>query len=507
MSVPGLIRKNWNFDLLRSETLHRILEDLLTPLGCSALVMNGGQALHVRPGQPVDLATLPHAAALCAQYLHLKDGDGAILNDPLSSGTTLGDFTLVMGIDLEGAGADLLLARRVSFPQRLSAQDKLDEQGVRVPPTPLAHKGQLNVDLLRAISAHPFAPPGLTELIEAAWLEMGRVAKELVQLARDPGSEFKRLHFQRYLSDSSSAFQNLMTRLPLGHAIASMQLPTGEAIKLQMDVSETNLHFDFAGSDNSENLALTELETFGACVAATMNLIGQSVPMNAGTFEHFRVSAPSKTMVATRGLAGLFSGVTTGTASVAALVQNALAQLNPALKQVGQAAIDAHFELRFANSSYRGRVAPGAAANKDEAGLDAFALWSAPLAAQPLSPVHHSLEKIERAVPVTMEQVGVASGTGGKGRLRGGAGRLLHLKVKEPAELIWNFGRSNLAHEGLEGGKAGSAAKIEITRAGQTEAESHKGAMGQTQLRAGDQVCFYGAGGGGFGNAKESLKT
>ncbi len=502
--AQSIIRKAWNFDLVRSETLHRILDDLLSPLGCSALVMNGGQTLHVRAATPADLATLPHAAALCSQYLHLKHGDGAILNDPLSSGTTLCDFTLVMGLDTENLGTDLLLARRISFPQRLSASDKLDEQGVRVPPTPLATRGVLNLDLLNAVSAHPFAPRDLAATIQMAWAEMQQTAHDVIQLARDPGSEFKRMHFKRYLQDSSQAFDALMTRLPLGHSVVTTNLPTGELMKLQLDVSEKGLHFDFGGSDASENLALTELETFGACIAATIHLIGQTVPMNSGTFEHFRVSAPARTMVSTRGLAGLFNGVTTGAATVADLVQGAFTQLNPAMKRPSEAAVDAFFELRFKSSTYRGRLTPGAAASKTEDGLDSFATWSSALISEPHSPIHHSFEKIERDVSVQISQVGLNSGSGGKGRSRGGQGRLMQLTALENGTLIWNFGRSFRTHTGVDGGKAGAAGKISVQKTGANEPTLIEKSQGELEFSAGDAITLFGAGGGAWGGHGES---
>ena len=503
-SSQAMIRKSWNFDLIRSETLHRILDDLLAPLGCSALVMNGGQTLHVRAATPADLATLPHAAALCSQYLHLKNGDGAILNDPLSSGTTLSDFTLVMGLDTENLGTDLLLARRISFPQRLSAHDKLDDQGVRVPPTPLAARGILNLDLLNAVSAHPFAPKNLAQAIQTAWAEMQQTAFDVLQLARDPGSEFKRMHFRRYLEDSSQAFESLMTRLPLGHSLVTASLPTGEVMKLQLDVSEKSLNFDFAGTESSENLALTELETFGACIAATVRLIGQSVPMNSGTFEHFRVSAPARTMVSTRGLAGLFNGVTTGAATVAELVQTAFIRLNPAMKKPSEAGVDAFFELRFADSAYRGRLSPGSAARKGEEGLDAFATWSSSMIHEAHSPIHSSIEKIERECPVHFKLAGLHAGSGGKGRARGGHGRILQLTAERDGILIWNFGRSFQSHLGFEGGKAGGAGKISIKKPGDEPETFFDTGQGESPFLKGDEITLYGAGGGAWGGYHDS---
>lgn len=489
------IRKSWHFSLAQSESLYRLLDETLVPLGCSALVLPGGQALHMRPSGPADLATLPQAASLCLQYLRLGDLDGALLNDPFSGGTTLSELTLVVGVCFETAGpeAEVLLARRIPLPVRLSETDKLDDQGVRIPPTPLATRGKLNMELLGAVSAHPLAPKNFADIVKTAFDEMLATAQEIKNLARDPGGEFKKANFKRYLTDSSLAFEVLMSRLPLGTTLVTTQLPSGETIKLQLEINEKRVHFDFAGTDASVQIGMTDLVTLGACVASTAAALKTPIPLNAGSFEHILVSTPSKTLLSSRAPTGIFKGINTGVAAVCALVQTAFAKLNTSFRAAHGAGADGHFELRFKDGRvFSGRVAPGTGASKDQTGHDGIALWSSRLTAT------HSIEREERKAPVTVSMAGLRGGSGGKGKLNGGDGALRVLTVAEPGEFRWSMGRMMERHDGIDSGRAGSQGEIEIVRANGT-VETLSNSEGVTQIGSGDQIRIFAAGGGAYG--------
>lgn len=471
------------------------MEDILAPLGSSALILPDGQTLLVRPSRPADLATLPQAASLCHQYLRLSDGDAALLNDPFSGGTLLSELTVVLGVSFESPGpeADLLIAQRIALPARLGEQDHLDHQGVRIPPTPLATKGQINSELLAAIASHPLAPQGLALAVSNSLDALSSAARELKGVGRDPGSELKRANFKSYFANCSWAFETLLSRLPLGATQVSTRLPSGELIKLQLEVSDTKLHFDFAGTDASSQIGLTELATFGACLAATAAALKQPIPFNSGVFEHFQVSTPSKTLLSSRAPTGLFRGMTAGVAAVSSLVLDAFGKLNSSFKRASSSGGTGHFFLQFEDGRfYSGQIAPGTGASRESAGIDATGLWSARLH-EPLP-----LQDVERSIPLRLNMAGLRAGSGGKGKKAGGNGALQAFTVQAAATLRWSFGSMAERHEGMESGRAGNPALIELTRANGSQ-EEYTAAEGSLALAPGDQVRLYGSGGGGFG--------
>jgi N-methylhydantoinase B len=497
-----MMRKSWNFSLMQSESLVVTLERLLEPLGTSAFVLADGRSLLVRPSNPADLATLPLAASLCQQYLRLGDGEVAILNDPFSGGTHLGDLTLICGVAIDakvGDVADLLLVRRLELTARVSGRNFLDDEGVRIPPTPIVSHGVLNKDLLEAIATHPLTPPGFFARVESAIGELLQTARETKSVAADPMSELTSAGFKRLLADSSRVFQTLMGRLPLGTTTVSSQLETGETVKLSLEVSEGRILFNFTGTDSSTALGLTEHATSGACLAAIAAAMSPdpgrrlSLPLNAGAFEHIQVSTPAKTLLSSRAPSGMFRGMNQGVALVAELVASALAALNPNLKSAASAGHDGFIQVAFADGRfYSRRITPGAGATREHIGASAWATWGS------LFTNKNCFEESERGLPLVWTLAGLRAGSGGKGKKLGGDGAMLGFTVKAGAKLRWVLGDQARRHSGLDGGHSGLPAQVVVIRLNGAREEFDQ-AEGEVSLEAGDQVQVLASGGGGSG--------
>ena len=491
MSRP--VRKSWNSTYAQSIALLEIFEAALAGLSCSTVALPDGNALHVSPASPVDVTTLPHAAGLCHRYLKLGDGDVALTNDPFSGGTTLSDFTLVAGVALEGGNeADVLIASRISFPARFSATGKLDDEGVRIPPMPIAPGGKLNREILGAISGHPLAPRGLVEALEAGLADLQAAARRLKGFARDPGSELKKTAFRRYLADSANAFEHLMHRLPLGTALVSLQLAQKETLKLQLKITETRLFFDFAGTESSKLISLTDDATFGACVATTVAALGGHAPLNAGVFGQIQVSTPSRTLLSGQAPTGTMRGMTIGAAAVGELVLKAIAKLNATFRSTESAAFEGLFQIRFDDGRHFSvGIAPGAPARPDAGGASAHALWSSRRFNC------FSIETAERISPIAIVAGGQRAGSGGKGKFNGGDGSFISIRVTAPGTLDWAIGTMALRQEGLESGRSGTAAVIAVEAGGErTEFNSSEGSH---PLKPGDLVHVLACGAGAFG--------
>lgn len=489
-----------------SATLHRVFESLTCELGACALVLPDGASLFVSPATRASgVVTIGQAAGLCHRYLKLHDGDIAIANDPYSGGTALSEFTLTLGIKIEGPGddADLLLVQRLSFAPWLEPKTevaKLDDEGVRVPPTPLASRGELNRELLQAIASHPKAPGNLADSVAHAAQMLFAAATKIKRIARDPGTILKKANFKTYLEDSSRAFDQLMTRLPLGTTNLLHQLSSGETLKLQLNITEDLLHFDFAGSENSPRLALTELATFGACFAATVSTFDLQLPFNAGTFQHFQVSAPARTILSAAPPTGTFRGMNEGIAAVFSLSRAAIAKLAPPFK-TAESGIDMHAKLVFAGGRFVDLAATsGGGASAQGRGPDAYSSWNGPRSCFP------SME-IESRLPLQIMSQGLRADSGGNGKNRGGHGATFGVMVLEPCELRWIAPSLGARVEGADGGRAGQPARIEVLRSASSEREEVSGKEGALRLSANDQVFLLAAGGGGFGAIPESEST
>lgn len=505
-------RKSWHFEAAQAHALHDLLTSLIDPLGSSCMIMTDAGAkgdnavLSIRATRALDLATLPQAANLCHTYVKLKDRDIAIVNEPASSGSTVSDFTLVAGVCFETAGplAEILIAKRVCFPARTSESGRIEDEGVRVPPMPIATGGKINTDILTAMSMHPFAPFGLVDGITHACNELLAVADKLKKAASDPGSELRRASFKRYLTDCTRMVDERLHRLPLGAKTVTSKLPTGEVLKLQLRLDETRVTFDFAGTDASTRFSLTDMQTFSACMAVTASLFADGLPMNAATFSMVQVSAPARTFLSGRGPVGTVQSTRFAFAAICDLVRAAFAQMTPTVRASGGTTSLGHFQFEFSGGKFwSSNLEPGLPASAESAGLDAYALWEP-------RPNVFSIDEIESNFPLKVVGCGVRAQSGGKGLHRGGDGSFYSFEVLESCKARWALGSQISKTEGADGGKAGTAAKIEVRRFGSTTldplVEFGGNSDGVATLNAGDQIHFFAAGGGGFGSLKEKAK-
>ncbi len=495
------MRKSWAFAEYQAETLLQLLETALelSGEGSAALVAMDGKPLHVRALHPADTATLPNAAVLCQQYLQLKDGDVALLNDPFAGGTRLSDLTLVTGVAFEagdgksGGGCDTLLARRLPFDPRVSVEGKIDDEGLRIPPMPLVAQGRTNVEILAAIAAAPSAPSNLADAISSALAGLERARAYLKACGKDPHGELRKTNFKKYLDTSRDAVNHWVAKLPLGETSVSARLETGEWLKLRLEIRDDKVIFDFTGTESSSRVQLTDLATFGACFRAIEAALGRKLPANAGSFQHVQVLAPARTWVNAKPPAATSRGVSDGLATIATLIAKAFGQLSTAHRAAGSGHAASRLRFDFGDGrSFSDATPGGAGARSEAAGLDGWSVWLDGEARA------LSVERAERLYPLQIRSVVLRPGSGGKGRWAGGAGVVKSYLVLESAKLSWALEQASAKPEGADGGKAGMAAELTIVRSGTAKSEELP-SMGRLDLSPGDLVHLHTPGGGGFG--------
>lgn len=494
-------RLTWNFSSARAAFMHSAFETALRELreaGCATAIVqvNDFATLDLRPTAPPDLGTLPQAISTCQQFLKLKSGDLALVNDPASGSFSLSTFTCVTAAALPDG--DLLIGARFETPRRLGSSGKADDEGVRVPPMPIGSKHVLNRDLITAIGSHPLAAGDLGAKLERVAALLFEAARRFEALARVPGSGFDQAGFASYLDESALAFETSIAKLPLGTAIVSGRvLGSNEQIKLTLELNEKHVQFDFKGTEASVKVGLTEVTTFGACVWSVLALLSDNPPLTSRVLGHFQVSAPANTLLSTRANVSLERGFSLVVPLLGELIHQALAKMNPSLKRASTAGTEALVQLDFGG----GRIAllssaPGTGAVSGESGQDAFGAWT--------TATGRSLEKDEASAPLIWTAAGVSKGSGGKGLKRGGDAELIACRLKEPAKLRWFLGRSTARIEGMSGGKNGSPAELEIIRAADGTSETLTALEGHLDIAAGDEIRLRGAGGGGYGEKSDS---
>ncbi|HVK60804.1 MAG TPA: hydantoinase B/oxoprolinase family protein [Bdellovibrionales bacterium] len=306
-------------------------------------------------------------------------------------------------------------------------------------------------------------------------------------MASDRESELNRESLNFYLRDTSRGFETLMHRLPLGSADVSMRVPSGEMIKLRLEMTENKIQFDFKGTENSSRVAITERTTLSACMWTVLSMIDEKIAINSGLFEHFQVSAPSGTMLDQKGAVGTERGVQMLVPALCNLIVTAFAKLNPALKGADCPGGFARLLIEAGQERAILTAACGSRATSKEAGEDACALFGSQQA-----------KAAENSNLVSWIMRGLNPKSGGDGKFKGGDGELLHFKITKPSTLRWDLSAGSAKSPGASQGKPGESAQLSIIRNGQPENEI-KEREGSIELASGDEVKLFGAGGGGFG--------
>ena len=467
------------------------------PFKAAALVTTDNSSVFIKYQNLPDIGTLPSVAETVGKYLQVEEGDIVLTNDPYSGGSTLTAMTLMMGINLEPKAsgkspADFLLCVRVSLKPQLQMTDTVENEGVRIPPTPIRHQGQINEDLLKVIAEHPQCPKEFLPSINRVIKAMDTTAERMRLDSISSGLDWSKPRLRQYFRESSNQFSRLLEHLANGNVQKELNLESGEKLKLELYLGEGKVKFDFSGSGPSAHLHLTYGATLGACIGAIISVLDSDLPLNAGVFEGFEVRAPQGSLVNAKYPAPVYQGMTDGAGLLANFILQCLSEIDPAhrLAQAGPSLCS--FDVEFNNDlHFFDTLEPGMAASSFGRGIDALNPWQR-------SHLEPSIEEIERRYPLMVKSCSIRQKSGGSGNHEGGNGVTKAITVKSSCTLRWMITQASQKPEGEEGGKAASSAELYIQKDGEKEREKMP-ARGEFNMKGGDTVIMHSSGGGGFG--------
>ncbi len=484
--------------LSRFLILESLVERAIQNYPAAALVSLDGDVLVLRYQALADIGTLPVAALTCHQYFQVKPDDVIIINDPYSGGSLLSSINLVTGVQFDSSSSranssDALLVVRIPFKPRVSLASSVEAEGVRIPPTPLVHNGQMNQEVLEAICSHPLAPVELRQGIAKGIEQIRESQSQLQRVKAFTGLQLTKKAIKEWLQVAQDRFQDQVGHLAEGRSKFEIAISPKSKVALEIEIKNHRVAFNFTGSGAPERYALSDSATLGACVGALLAAMNVDVPINSGVYRALEVIAPLGSIVHARYPAPVFLGFTDGTALIAGMVLKILGQIDKKL-QMGQAGLSiCALELAFEDGRYFfDDMEPGGPATRERRGSDALDLWRR-------THLQRSIESIERLYPIRVRSVAIRSESGGSGMMGGGDGQTKVLEVLKSAQLRWAVTRGVLKPEGAAGGKSAIGPEILVRRqGGEPEILSDFGSL---DLIAGDQVILQSAGGGGYGEA------
>lgn len=474
---------------LVNSQLTRLMQEFLRPFDASGLVTQDGDVLALKYETLADIGTLGIAANTVVKYFPLNEGDIVLLNDPYSGGSVLSSLSLIT--PLHSASSSIYWVIRTQFRPNLVLSARLEEEGLRIPPTPLVQGRQINKPVFEAILSHPQCPQGLQDRIETIVPEIFRRVDHFRRLMKKHGDLFSKANLKSYIKSSADLLSEIVAETPHGEAKVETTLDSGEVIKLKAELSQQHLSLDFSGTSPSKRVCLTDAATFGACMGAFQAFLGVNLPLNAGTFSFIDVMTPLGSLLNSKYPSPTFKGMTEGTSIVASTVVKALTEMAPSRSCSISAAAPTLVSFEFGKTKkFFDSLAGGVGASSQGDGADALQFWVR-------NRLRNSVEEIESSYPLVIRRIVIRQGSGGKGQHRGGNGLIKEYEVRDSAVFAWMIEQRKNTPQGLKGAQNGQPGEIIVIRNGAKESLDLP--EGSLELKKGDRVIVSTAGGGGFG--------
>lgn len=478
----------------RYEQIQMLCQLLFDKENVAALTTNEGLPIYVKYQSLAEIGSLPVIAQTTHKYLQLLDGDIAITNDPYSGGTILSNLYLCIGVSSEqkrSRQVDLFIIKKISLKPKIVISDNIDNEGLRIPPSPLFINGKLNTDILEAMADHPLAPIGFEVAVRSGIEEIKKLRIDFLKTNEVFELEWSKPFIRDYFKDSQEAMQSFIGQIRSGEQAVDLELNDGSQLKLTIEVSDEKIVFDFSGCDNSRSVHLTHSAALGGCIGALISLSDKRLPINQGIFQCVEIIAPAGSLVHAKYPNPVYFGMTDGVSLLANLVLKAIGSLDKSKRYALSGTSTCSFNLDFGNTHFFETLEPGSAASSFKDGFDGFNFWRR-------SHLEPSIEEIERRFPLTVDSCSYRPHSGGDGRFVGGRGVVKSITVKENCKFTWSINEPNEKPLGMLGGRDAQSADVLLMKKGSQKESLAR--VGSLDLHPDDRIIVQSAGGGGFGD-------
>lgn len=276
-----------------SSWIYEIADLFLKEEASAALMTLDGDVLQAKSNLPFEVTGFKNIADTALKYVNLLPGEILVTNDSYSTGSLLHRYSFVMPLTRPGATQPgLLLCVRREFAPGLSSSDKIDNEGLRFPPTPIFQNGQLNKPIIEAMSMHPLCPQGFSSWLEHTVEELSGLRKRWQLLEKSSKPTFTTAEIKKFLAFSRDFTTEKILEKTQGDGRAEIRLDSGELLKLHLEINNGLVRADFGGTTAGVKCHLPDLATFGACFEALASFYHLNGFKNSGSFSALQVIKP-----------------------------------------------------------------------------------------------------------------------------------------------------------------------------------------------------------------------
>ena len=460
-----------------------------------------GNLIANAPHVPVHLGAMGESvrAVLRSRQGRLRPGDAVVLNDPFNGGTHLPDITVVTPVfDRTGTELRFFVANRGHHadiggitPGSMPPNSRnLEEEGIIINDFLVVDQGRFREQAFRDLLAsepYPARSPDVNIADLKAQLAANEAGvKELRLLLDRYGWGCVGAYMAHVMANAEESVRRTIDRIHDGEFTYEMDDGAVLKVAVRIDHAERRADVDFTGTSAQRegNFNAPPAITAAAVLYVFRCLIGDDIPLNEGCLRPIRIIIPQ----------GSFLSPDPGTAVVSGNTEVSQAICNALLGALGVVASSQGTMNNFLFGTdlfqYYETICGGTGAGPDFDGV---------------GPVHSHMtntritdpEVLELRYPVRLEHFGVRSGSGGKGRRRGGDGAIRKIRMLEPMTATIVASRRTVPPFGLAGGAPGAAGRQWVRRADGSELVLDR--TDHVDLEAGDLIVIETPGGGGYG--------
>ncbi len=473
---------------MNSSLLHHFFESFC-PLN-AALINGEGEALYIRTDNSLHNATLLTATQTVMAYLPLQVGDIGLLNDPYSGGSTLNELTFVVKIT-EAGPQSLWLTWRRQFSEAVIFAKSVEEEGLRIPPTPIYQNKKPNQFILDAMAGHPLCPSGFSPWVTGICRELEAKVALFNKVLRKQKISLTKADQKDYLQSTRDLVRHKISEAASGETRVEVFLDNKEMIRLQMDIHEGLVKMDFAGTSASKTHLLTESAAYGVCLGALAQFYGFTETMNSSTFSILEVTKPSHCLLNAKYPAPLSAGSMAVKAALQTAISLALAHIHTKKQKAMSAYCPLEIELQKSTGETQFIRLPGGCGADAELSAHDFATN------HPLRE-NVSVERIERHWPLRIRRFDYRPAIIDKEEFNGGRGLSLSFQALESLIVRWRADLTKTRPKVSRQGTLGEVSQVSLRRGTDAATEEVLAASGSLELRAGDCVNFSSGHGGSW---------
>ena len=470
-----------------------------------------GETVAMGDHMPVHLGAMPLSVRHATEAFDLGPGDVAILNDPFRGGTHLPDITAVSAVFVKGRSKPAFyVANRAHHadvggmsPGSMPLAREIYQEGIRIPPILLARGGRFDRDLLGLILANVRTPVEREGDLLAQCMAIRRGEQRLLELVAKRGLAAVNRNMTALKDYSERMMRAAIRKLPPGEYRFEDSLDNDGItdrpvrIKVKVTIRGDRAMIDFTGTDGQVEGSVNA--NYAVAISATAYvfrcLVREDIPYTAGVLRPLEVIAPARSVVNAEPPAAMAAGNVETSQRITDVVLGALAQA--ALELIPAASYGTMNNVTFGGwDAVRGQSF--AYYETIAGGMGASAISDGPSAthAHMTNSWNTPVEAFEHQYPLRIRGYRIRSGSGGKGKQRGGNGIIREFEFLGPAEVTILSDRRVRGPYGLAGGKPGATGRNTLVRK-----NTLTGLPGKTrfEVKSGDILRIESPGGGGYG--------